>query len=48
MISGLLAWIHVGAMNVTDEWNCHLPDYEFTKTEEFLSEVWRDRPWGGR
>jgi hypothetical protein len=32
-----------GAWNVSDEFNQILPDYEFTKIEEFLAKVWEGK-----
>jgi hypothetical protein len=29
-----------GAWTVSDEWNRLLPDYKFTKVEEFLRGIW--------
>lgn len=44
MVSGILLGISAGALNVSDEWNRLLPDYKFTKAEEFLAEAWRGKP----
>ncbi|KAJ4288263.1 hypothetical protein N0V88_007453 [Collariella sp. IMI 366227] len=43
LTAGILLGISVGAMNVSDEWNKLLPDYEFTKAEDFLAKEWRDK-----
>jgi hypothetical protein len=40
IIRGLLLGIKDGAMQVSDEWNKLLPDFEFTQPEEFLTEAW--------
>ncbi|KAI1076593.1 hypothetical protein F5B20DRAFT_584016 [Whalleya microplaca] len=37
---GILIAIHRGVWTVTDEWNQLLPDYEFIKVEELLTELW--------
>lgn len=44
LVSGMLLSISTGALQVTDEWNRLLPDYQFTQAEEFLAEAWRDKP----
>lgn len=44
MVSGMLLGIEAGALNVTDEWNRLLPDCNFTKAEDFLTEAWRGKP----
>ena len=36
--------ISTGVLNVSNEWNKLLPDYMFTKAEEFLVDFWRDKP----
>ena len=41
--TGMLLGISVGGLNVSDEWNRLLPDYEFTTAEEFLVAAWRGR-----
>lgn len=41
--AGILLGISAGALSVSDEWNKQLPDYEFTKAEEFLTEAWRGK-----
>ena len=33
-----------GAWTVSDEWNRLLPDYRFTKLEDFLEKVWGELP----
>ncbi|KAF4457195.1 hypothetical protein F53441_839 [Fusarium austroafricanum] len=40
MVKSLLLGIKHGAMQVSDEWNKLLPDYEFTQPEEFLTKAW--------
>jgi hypothetical protein len=42
--AGILLGISAGALNVSDEWNKLLPDYKFTKAEDFLTEAWRGKP----
>jgi hypothetical protein len=42
--AGILLGISAGALSVSDEWNKLLPDYEFTKAEDFLTEAWRGKP----
>jgi hypothetical protein len=42
--AGMLLGISAGALSVSDEWNQLLPDYEFTKAEEFLAAAWRGKP----
>jgi hypothetical protein len=42
-VAGVLLGISVGVLNVTDEWNQLLPDYQFNQATEFLSEFWRDK-----
>ncbi|KAH6641240.1 hypothetical protein F5144DRAFT_618821 [Chaetomium tenue] len=44
MTAGILLGISAGALSVSDEWNQLLPDYRFTKAEEFLAEFWRGKP----
>jgi hypothetical protein len=44
LVAGMLLSISTGALNVTDEWNRLLPDYQFTQAEKFLAEAWRDKP----
>ncbi|KAK6527296.1 hypothetical protein TWF281_010483 [Arthrobotrys megalospora] len=43
-ISGVLLAIESGAYKVNDAWNQLLPDYEITKAEEFLTDIWRGKP----
>ena len=43
LVAGMLLSISTGALNVTNEWNRLLPDYQFTQAEEFLTEVWCDK-----
>ncbi|KAL0931967.1 NmrA-like family protein [Colletotrichum truncatum] len=40
MVAGILLGISAGAMSVSQEWNKLLPDYKFTRAEDFLSEIW--------
>ena len=42
--AGMLLGISAGGLNVSDEWNRLLPDYEFTTAEEFLAKAWRGKP----
>jgi hypothetical protein len=42
-LAGVLLGISAGVLNVTDEWNQLLPDYQFTQAAEFLSEFWCDK-----
>ena len=44
LVASMLLSISTGALNVTDEWNRLLPDYQFTQAAEFLAEAWRDKP----
>lgn len=43
-LSGMLLGISAGVLKVSNEWNRLLPDYEFTRAEEFLTEVWESKP----
>ncbi len=38
--AGMLLGISAGALSVSDEWNRLLPDYEFARAEDFLTEAW--------
>jgi hypothetical protein len=40
IIKGILLGFKDGAMQVSDEWNKLLPDFEFTQPEEFLTKAW--------
>ncbi|WYZ44889.1 hypothetical protein EsH8_VIII_000205 [Colletotrichum jinshuiense] len=40
LVSGILLGISAGNFKITDEWNQLLPDYKFTKPEEFLTKAW--------
>ncbi|KAK4040021.1 hypothetical protein C8A01DRAFT_35988 [Parachaetomium inaequale] len=44
LTAGILLGISVGAASVSDEWNQLLPDYKFTKAEDFLAEAWHGKP----
>jgi hypothetical protein len=44
MVSGMLLGIHVGAFNVSDEWNRLLPDMKMERSEDFLTEFWEGKP----
>jgi hypothetical protein len=44
LVSGMLLGISAGALEVTDEWNRLLPDYQFTQAADFLAEAWRGKP----
>lgn len=39
-LRGIMLGISRGAFAVTDEWNRILPDYKFTKVEDFLKKIW--------
>ncbi|KAL2130864.1 hypothetical protein VTI74DRAFT_5838 [Chaetomium olivicolor] len=43
-VAGILLGISAGVLDVSDEWNILLPDYKFTKAEEFLAGQWRNKP----
>lgn len=43
MTAGIVLGISANTLSVSDEWNRLLPDYEFTKAEEFLREQWRGK-----
>lgn len=40
MVTGLLLAFKDNAFQVSDEWNKLLPDYKFTKPEEWLAQAW--------
>ncbi|KAI6754086.1 hypothetical protein HG530_013262 [Fusarium avenaceum] len=40
IIKGILLGFKDGAMQISDEWNKLLPDFEFTQPEEFLTKAW--------
>lgn len=42
--AGMLLALATGAFAVSDEWNRLLPNYGFTRAEDFLREVWEDKP----
>ena len=44
MVAGTLLAISVGAMSVSDEWNTLLPEYRFSRAEEFLAQAWDGKP----
>lgn len=44
VLIGTLVSSAKGAWDVSDAWNRLLPDYEFTKIEMFLAEVWEGKP----
>ena len=44
LTAGIIMGISTGVLNVSNEWNKLLPDYMFTKAEEFLVDFWRDKP----
>lgn len=44
IVAGILLGVSAGELHVSDEWNRLLPDYKFTRAEEFLSEAWRGKP----
>ncbi|EMR63904.1 putative -like family protein [Eutypa lata UCREL1] len=39
-LKSILIGMHRGAYDVTDEWNRLLPEYEFTRVEDFVKKVW--------
>ncbi|KAM7184477.1 hypothetical protein V8F20_012216 [Naviculisporaceae sp. PSN 640] len=43
VVSGIVIGIGTGMMEASDEWNKLLPDYKFTKAEEFLASVWEGK-----
>ncbi|KAK6512592.1 hypothetical protein TWF481_001476 [Arthrobotrys musiformis] len=43
-VAGVLLAVSDGAYRVNDAWNRLLPDYKITQAEEFLANVWRDKP----
>lgn len=44
IVSGVTLGMSAGAFYVSDEWNRLLPDYEMTRAEDFLGDVWGDKP----
>jgi hypothetical protein len=44
VVSGILLGIYAGCFKVSDEWNRLLHGYEFTATEDFLTEAWTRKP----
>ena len=40
LVAGMLLATHDGALNVSDQWNRLLPDFEFTQAEDFLTKQW--------
>ena len=44
IVAGVLLAISAKNFHISEEWNRLLPDYKFTQAEEFLTEVWRDKP----
>ncbi|KAK4122136.1 NAD(P)-binding protein [Parathielavia appendiculata] len=44
MTAGILLGLAAEALKVSDEWNKLLPDFVFTKAEDFLTEAWRGKP----
>lgn len=40
----LLDALNRGSWEVSDEWNKLLPHFKFTGVEEFLREIWADKP----
>lgn len=40
VVSGIVIGIGTGMMEASDEWNKLLPDYKFTKAENFLALAW--------
>lgn len=41
---GILLSSSKGAWDSSDEFNQILPEYEFTRAEDFLSKVWEGKP----
>lgn len=41
---GILLSSSKGAWDVSDDWNRLLPDYEFTRIEDFLAATWEGKP----
>ncbi|RYP74625.1 hypothetical protein DL771_002891 [Monosporascus sp. 5C6A] len=41
---GVLLSSAKGAWDISDEWNQLLPDYEFTRIEDFLAKTWKGKP----
>ena len=39
-LKSILIGMHRGAYDVTDEWNRLLPEYQFTRVEDFVKKVW--------
>jgi hypothetical protein len=44
MTAGIVLGLSAGAFSVSDEWNKLIPDFEFTKAEDFLADFWRGKP----
>lgn len=44
VLVGMLLSSAKGAWEISDEWNQLLPDFEFTKMQDFLSEAWQGKP----
>jgi hypothetical protein len=44
LVTGMLLGTDSGVWSVSTEWNKLLPDYKFTKAEDFLTEVWSGKP----
>lgn len=44
MTAELLQGAARGAWRVGNEWNQIFPDLQLSKVEDFLSEIWRDKP----
>lgn len=44
LTAGILLGMAAGSLTAGEEWNRLLPDYESTKADEFLGEVWRGKP----
>ena len=44
IVAGFLLAVSAESCHVSDEWNQLLPDYRFTRAEEFLHKVWHDKP----
>ncbi|KAK4151995.1 hypothetical protein C8A00DRAFT_16647 [Chaetomidium leptoderma] len=44
LTAGIVLGMSAEAFSVSDEWNQLLPDYTFTKAEDFLVDAWRGKP----
>ncbi|KAH6680007.1 hypothetical protein F5X68DRAFT_244988 [Plectosphaerella plurivora] len=44
MVAGMLLGMAAGALDVSSEWNDLLPNYKFTRVEDFLTAAWHGKP----